>query len=220
MSTRTLSLDDSLHAYLLANSLREAPVLERLRAATAALPNSVMQISPEQGQFMQLLVRLIGARRCIEIGTYTGYSALAVALALPADGQLVACDVSEEWTSVARRFWREAGVDSKIELRLQPALSTLEELERKSAGPFDFAFIDADKTSYYAYYEKVLGLLRPGGLIAVDNTLWSGRVANPEDEDADTKALRAFNERVHRDERVDLSLLPLGDGLTLIRKKV
>lgn len=220
MSTRTLSLDDSLHAYLLANSLREPPVLERLRTATAALPNSIMQISPEQGQFMQLLVRLIGARRCIEIGTFTGYSALAVALALPADGHIVACDVSVEWTDVARRFWREAGVDSKIELRLQPALLTLEELERTSAGPFDFAFIDADKTSYFAYYEKVLGLLRPGGLIAVDNTLWSGRVADPEDQDADTRALRAFNERVHRDERVDISLLPLSDGLTLLRKKV
>jgi len=220
MSTRTLSLDDSLHAYLLANSLREPPVLQRLRTATAAMPNSIMQISPEQGQFMQLLVRLIGARRCIEIGTFTGYSALAVALALPADGRIVACDVSEEWTSVARRFWRDAGVDSKIELRLQPALLTLEELERTSAGPFDFAFIDADKSSYLAYYEKVLGLLRPGGLIAVDNTLWSGRVADSQDQSADTSALRTFNERVHRDERVDISLLPLGDGLTLLRKKV
>ena len=220
MSTRTLSLDDTLHAYLLANSLREPPVLQRLRTATAAMPNSIMQISPEQGQFMQLLVRLIGARRCIEIGTFTGYSALAVALALPADGRIVACDVSEEWTSVARRFWRDAGVDSKIELRLQPALLTLEELERTSAGPFDFAFIDADKSSYLAYYEKVLGLLRPGGLIAVDNTLWSGRVADSQDQSADTSALRTFNERVHRDERVDISLLPLGDGLTLLRKKV
>lgn len=219
MSTRTLSLDDALHAYLLASSLREAPVLERLRTATAAMPNSVMQISPEQGQFMQLLVRLIGARRCIEIGTFTGYSALAVALALPADGRIVACDVSEEWTSVARRFWREAGVDSKIELRLQPALLTLEELERARGAPFDFAFIDADKSSYLAYYEKVLGLLRPGGLIAVDNTLWSGRVADPKEQDADTRALRVFNEHVHRDERVDISLLPLSDGLTLLRKK-
>jgi predicted O-methyltransferase YrrM len=219
MSTRTLSLDDSLYAYLLANSLREPPVLERLRTATAALPNSIMQISPEQGQFMQLLVRLIGARRCIEIGTFTGYSALAVALALPADGRIVACDVSAEWTDMARRFWREAGVDSKIELRLQPALLTLEELAHESAEPFDFAFIDADKTSYLAYYETLLGLLRPGGLIAVDNTLWSGHVADPNDQSADTSALRAFNERVHRDERVDLSLLPLSDGLTLLRKR-
>ena len=219
MSTRTLVLDDSLHAYLLSNSLREAPVLERLRAATAALPHSNMQISPEQGQFMQLLVRLIGARRCIEIGTFTGYSALAVALALPADGHIVACDVSAEWTDIARRFWREAAVESKIELRLQPALRTLDELGKTASGRFDFAFIDADKTSYYAYYEKVLDLLRPGGLIAVDNTLWSGRVADPKDQSADTAALRAFNERVHQDERVDISLLPLSDGLTLLRKK-
>ena len=219
MSTRTLQLTDSLHAYLLANSVREPPVLRRLREVTAALPNSNMQISPEQGQFMQMLVRLTGARRCIEIGTFTGYSSLAVALALPADGHIIACDVNSDWTSLARQFWREAGVDSRIELKLQPALRTLEEIERAGRGGFDFAFIDADKTNYLAYYEKLLGLMRPGGLITVDNTLWGGRVADESDDSADTVALRAFNAQVYEDERVDMTLLPLGDGLTLLRKK-
>lgn len=219
MSTKTLPLTESLQAYLLEHSLREPPVLERLRAVTAALPNSNMQISPEQGQLMQLLVKLIGARRCIEIGTFTGYSSLAVALALPADARIVACDVNSDWTGIARQFWREAGVESRIDLRLQPALRTLDELQREGVAPFDFAFIDADKANYLAYYEKLLGLMRPGGLIAVDNTLWSGRVADASDKTDDTKALRAFNDRVHRDERVDLSLLPVGDGLTLLRKK-
>ena len=219
MSTRTLPLTENLHAYLLANSLREPPILERLRAVTAALPNSNMQISPEQGQLMQMLVRLTGARRCIEIGTFTGYSSLAVALALPADGRLVTCDVNSDWTGLARQFWQEAGVESRIELRLQPALRTLDELERAGAGGFDFAFIDADKTNYLAYYEKLLTLMRAGGLIAVDNTLWGGKVADSADDTADTVALRAFNARVHRDDRVDISLLPLGDGLTLLRKK-
>lgn len=219
MSTRTLQLTDSLHAYLLANSVREPPVLQRLREVTAALPHSNMQISPEQGQFMQMLVRLTGARRCIEIGTFTGYSSLAVALALPADGHIIACDVNSDWTSLARQFWREAGVESRIELRLQPALRTLEEIERTGRGGFDFAFIDADKANYCAYYEKLLGLMRPGGLIAVDNTLWSGRVADESDDSADTVALRAFNGQVYKDERVDMALLPLGDGLTLLRKK-
>jgi caffeoyl-CoA O-methyltransferase len=179
-----------------------------------------MQISPEQGQFMALLARLTGARRCLEVGVFTGYSSLVTALALPVDGSIVACDVSEEWTAVARRYWREAGVAHKIELRLAPATETLDELlAQGQAGTFDFAFIDADKTNYLAYYERTLSLLRTGGLVLVDNTLWSGRVADPEVADADTVSLRHFNEVLHRDERVDLSLLPLGDGLTLARKR-
>jgi O-methyltransferase len=217
MSAKTINLTAALHEYLLRNSLREPPMLARLRAATAAMPNANMQISPEQGQFMQLLARLTGARRCIEIGTFTGYSSLAVALAMPPEGRLIACDVSAEWTAIARQFWREAGVADRIELRLQPALDTLDELLRSGAEPFDLAFIDADKTGYRAYYDRLLGLVRPGGLIAVDNTLWNGRVADPADTSADTVALRAFNEHVHRDERVDLSLVPIGDGLTLLR---
>jgi predicted O-methyltransferase YrrM len=220
MSQSTLSLTPSLHRYLLEHGLREPAILARLRAVTAALPTANMQIAPEQGQFLQLLVRTLGARRCIEVGTFTGYSSLAVALALPGDGRLVACDVSAEWTQVARQFWREAGVDSRIDLRLQPALRTLDELLAEGhASAFDFAFIDADKTNYCAYYEKVLDLLRPGGLICVDNVLWNGAVADPSVNDADTQALRAFNELVHRDERVDLSMLPLGDGLTVLRKR-
>jgi caffeoyl-CoA O-methyltransferase len=220
MSRRTLVLTDSLYDYILAHSVREPPLLARLREVTAALPDSNMQISPEQGQFLALLVKLIGARRCIEVGTYTGYSSLAVALALPADGKLVACDINSTTTAIARQFWREAGVESRIELRLQSALKSLDELlAAGGAALFDFAFIDADKTSYRAYYEKLLVLMRPGGLIAVDNTLWSGRVADPIDMDADTAALRAFNDHVHGDRRVDLSLIPVGDGLTLLRKR-
>jgi predicted O-methyltransferase YrrM len=220
MSLRTLSLTDDIYRYLLEHSLREAPVLARLRAVTAGLPTANMQISPDQGQFLQMLVRLVGARRCLEIGTYTGYSSLAVALALPADGRVIACDVSAEWTQIARQFWKEAGVEGRIDLRLQPALKTLHELlAGGDASSFDFAFIDADKTSYVAYYERVLELLRPGGVIAVDNTLWGGAVANRDINDEDTVALRAFNEHVHRDTRVDISLVPIGDGLTLARKK-
>jgi predicted O-methyltransferase YrrM len=219
MSRKTLSLDDVLYEYLLAHSLRENPVLASLRQATAALPDSNMQISPEQGQFMQMLVRLTGARQCIEIGTFTGYSSLAIALTLPADGRIIACDVSEEWTAIAKRFWREAGVESRIDLKLQPALRTLEQLEQSNLRNFDFAFIDADKTNYQAYYNELIGLMRPGGLITVDNTLWSGRVADAKDKSADTQALKAFNDYVYRDERVDISLLPVGDGLTLLRKR-
>ncbi len=219
MSTKTLPLTDAVHEYLLGHSLREPPVLARLRAVTAALPNSNMQISPEQGQFMQLLVKLTGARRCLEIGTFTGYSSLCVALALPQDGLLITCDVNSDWTSLAAQFWREAGVESRINLRLQPALRTLDELASTEAGRFDFAFIDADKTGYSAYYARLLGLLRPGGLIAVDNTLWNGQVADPADTSADTTALRAFNALVHQDQRVDISLVPIGDGLTLLRKR-
>lgn len=220
MSNRTIALTDALHEYLLAVSLREPPVLRELRAETAALPKANMQIAPEQGQFMALLVRLTGARRCLEIGVFTGYSSLAVALALPDDGRILACDVSEEWTAVARRYWRAAGVAQRIDLRLAPALETLDRLLADGErGSYDLAFIDADKASYAAYYERALELLRPGGLVVVDNTLWSGRVLDPAITDADTVALRRFNDLVHADERVDLSLVPIGDGLTLARKR-
>jgi caffeoyl-CoA O-methyltransferase len=220
MSNRTLSLDNALYAYLLDASLREHPVLARLRAETARHPHVNMQIAPEQCQFMALLVRLMGARRCLEIGVFTGYSSLAVALALPAEGRIMACDVSEEYTAVARRYWAEAGVAERIELRLAPALETLDALlAAGAAGSYDFAFIDADKEAYAGYYERVLQLLRPGGLVAVDNTLWDGAVADPDDQSADTLAIRAFNESLHRDDRVDLSLVPIGDGLTLARKR-
>jgi predicted O-methyltransferase YrrM len=220
MSDRTLALTDSLYDYILAHSVREAPILAQLRQATASLPGASMQISPEQGQLMALLIKLTGARRCIEVGTYTGYSSLAVALALPPDGTIVACDTSVASTDIARRFWREAGVEARIELHLRPALATLEVLlAEHGRGTFDFAFIDADKTNYLAYYEMLVKLIRPGGLIAVDNTLWGGQVADSRCSDDDTVALRAFNDQVHRDERVDLSLVPIGDGLTLLRIK-
>lgn len=220
MTDRRLQITDHLHRYLVEHSVREPEVLARLRAATASLPAAGMQIGPEQGQLMALLAKLIDARRCIEIGVFTGYSSLAVALALPADGRILACDVSEEWTAIARRFWREAGVEHKIELKLQPAVRTLEErLAAGEAGRYDFAFIDADKPAYDAYYELLLKLLRPGGLIALDNTLWSGAVADPNDREPNAVALRALNEKLHRDERIDLSLLPIGDGLTLARKR-
>lgn len=220
MSERRLQITDEIHRYLVGHSVREPEVLARLRAATASLPQAQMQIGPEQGQLMALLAKLVGAKRCIEIGVFTGYSSLAVALALPQDGRILACDVSEEWTAIARRFWREAGVEHKIELKLQPALRTLEQLlAAGEAGRYDFAFIDADKPAYDAYYELLLQLLRPGGLIALDNTLWSGHVANPDDRDPNTVALRALNDKLHRDERIDLSLLPVGDGLTLARKR-
>ena len=220
MSNRSIMLTDSLYEYMTDVSLRESPLLLALREETSELTQRAMQISPEQGQFMALLARLAGARRCLEVGVFTGYSSLVTALALPDDGSIVACDVSEEWTAVARRYWREAGVAHKIELRLAPATETLDDLLAQGrTGTFDFAFIDADKTNYLAYYERTLALLRTGGLALVDNTLWSGRVADPEVADADTVALRHFNEVLHRDERIDLSLLPLGDGLTVVRKR-
>lgn len=220
MSNRSIVLTDSLYEYMSDVSLREPSLLLALRDETAELTQRSMQISPEQGQFMALLVRLTGARRCLEVGVFTGYSSLATALALPDDGRVIACDVSEEWTAVARRYWKRAGVDHKIDLRLAPATETLDALVAEGqGGTFDFAFIDADKTNYLAYYERTLALLRTGGLALVDNTLWSGRVADPEVADADTVALRHFNEVLHRDERVDLSLLPMGDGLTVVRKR-
>jgi len=220
MSSRTIQMTDRLYDYLLKVSLREPPLLAALRAETAKLPMAGMQISPEQGQFMALLAELIGARRAIEVGTFTGYSALCVAQALPPDGKLIACDISEEFTSVARRYWAKAGLADCIELRLAPALDTLKSLlAGGGAGSFDFAFIDADKTQYDAYYEAILKLLRPGGLIAIDNVLWSGAVADGRKRDADTVALRALNEKLRTDKRISLSMLPIGDGLTLVRKR-
>ena len=202
---RTLNLDDALYAYVLSHSLREHPAQVALREATRAHPHAVMQIGPEQGQLMALLVRLIGAKRTIEIGVFTGYSALSVALALPDDGYVLACDVSDEYTRIGRPYWEQAGVSHKIDLRLAPARATLDErLANGEAGTFDFAFIDADKPAYDDYYERCLRLLRAGGLIAIDNVLWSGSVAQPA-KTADTAALQALNDKLHRDERIDLS---------------
>ena len=220
MSNRTIQLDDRTYEYLLAHSLREDPALARLRAETASHPKVNMQIAPEQGQFMQMLVRLTGARRAIEVGVFTGYSSLAVMLAMPKDGRLLALDVSAVYTSVARRHWQEAGVADRIELVIAPASQTLAaRLAQGEAGSYDFAFIDADKTGYLAYYEQLLKLLRPGGLIVVDNTLWNGAVADPANREADTVALREFNDALHADDRVDLAQLPVGDGLTLARRR-
>lgn len=220
MSARATMLPPDVQQYILACSVREPPVLARLREVTSTRPEAEMQIGPEQGQFMALLVKLTGARRCIEIGTYTGYSALAVALALPADGRLIACDISSEWTSIGRPFWREAGVESRIDLRLRPALETLDELlAQNQHGAFDFAFIDADKSNYIAYYEKLLQLVRPGGLIAVDNTLAVSGAPIVRGSSRSASALRQFNEHVHHDERVDLALIPIGEGLTLLRRR-
>jgi len=219
MTDRNVKLDARLYAYLQEHSLRELPVQKELREATTGMKHAGMQISPEQGQFMQLLARTVNARKAIEVGVFTGYSSLAVALALPEDGKLVACDVSEEWTAMARKFWEKAGVAQRIELRLQPALGTLDLLiSAGESGTFDFAFIDADKSRYMAYYERCLTLLRKGGLIVVDNTLWSGAVADASKDDEDTRAIRAFNDAVHRDTRVAVSMLPIGDGVTLALK--
>ncbi|MBN1239238.1 MAG: class I SAM-dependent methyltransferase [Gammaproteobacteria bacterium] len=220
MPVRTRLLSDEVYEYLLRCSSREPAVLARLREATAPLPESEMQIGPDQGQLMALLVKLTGARRCIDIGTYTGYSALAVALALPDDGCVVTCDVRAEWTELGRRFWREAGVESRVDLRLKPALETLDELlEQGEAERFDFAFIDADKPNYRTYYEKLLPLLRPGGLIAADNTLALSGAPILHQDSASANAMRAFNEHVHADDRVDLAMLSIGEGVTLLRKR-
>ncbi|MCP4408605.1 MAG: SAM-dependent methyltransferase [Gammaproteobacteria bacterium] len=218
MSNRTLFLDQRIYDYLLSISLRESASLQRLREETATVSHSNMQIAPEQGQFMALLVQLMGVSKALEIGTYTGYSALCMALAMPEQGELICCDISDEWTSVARRYWKQAGVGHKIDLRLAPALDTLDELlARGLEGQFDFAFIDADKQNYVNYYERCLQLLRPGGLIVVDNTLWDGAVADPDNNALDTCAIREFNQVLRDDARVALSLVPIGDGLTLVR---
>ena len=220
MSNRSIGLAPELYDYLLSASLRESPVLAELRQYTASHTMSQMQISPEQGQFMALLVKLANVHRALEVGVFTGYSALAVALALPPTGQLVACDVSEDYTAIARQFWQKAGVTDKIDLRLGPALDTLQQLiDTGEANTFDFAFIDADKSNYDLYYEQALVLVRSGGLIVIDNVLWSGRVAAATVTDNRTRRMRALNQKLHGDDRIDLSLLPIGDGLTLALKR-
>lgn len=220
MSNRTFTLSTALNRYLLDVSLRDDPLRQQLREETARDEMARMQIAPEQGQLLALLVKLAGARKALEIGVYTGYSALCVASALPAEGRLVACDINASWTAMAQRYWKEAGLDDRIELRLAPALETLDALIADGeSGSFDFAFIDADKENYAGYYERSLTLLRPGGLIAIDNTLWSGQVVDPAIQDADTRAIRAFNKALHRDTRVDISLVPIADGLTLALKR-
>ena len=218
MSNASIGLSKELHRYLVSVGVREPEVLRRLRERTAELPESGMQIAPEQGAFMALLVRAMGARRCLEVGTFTGYSSTVVALALPPDGRMVCCDVSREWTDIARQAWTDAGVADRIELRLAPALETLDNLLADGgARSFDFAFIDADKPSYDGYVERALLLVRAGGLIAIDNVLWSGRVADPSDQDESTRAIRALNEKLATDERVDIAMVPIGDGLTLLQ---
>ncbi len=221
MSRKTLNLDSTLYDYLISQSLRETPIQSRLREETAALGGPAgMQVSPEQGQFQAFLASLIGAKRVVEVGTFTGYSALSVALALPADGRITCCDVSADWTAIAQRYWEQAGVAGKIELRLAPALETLDALvSEEGVDKVDMAFIDADKENYDGYYEACLTLVRPGGLIAIDNVLWGGAVADPANKSADTEAIRALNAKLKEDRRVDLSLLPIGDGLTLCRKR-
>ena len=216
---KTISVSDNLYAYLLNNSLSEPEILRRLREENASHPKAEFQIAPEQGQFMRLLVQVLGVRRAIEVGVFTGYSALSVALAMPPGGRLVACDVSEEFTNVAKRYWEEAGVAQKIDFRLGPALETLDSLIRAGqAGSYDFVFIDADKVNYLAYYERALSLVRSGGLVAIDNTLWYGYVADDARNDSDTISIRALNRRILEDNRVLASLLPLADGLTLALK--
>lgn len=219
MSNKTVGLDDALYEYLLSISLRETETLRQLRAETATLPQAGMQISPDQGQFMALLVRLIQAKRILEIGVFTGYSSLAMAAALPDDGIITACDISASWTTVARRYWEMAGVSARIDLRLGPALVTLDSLiDEDQAGQYDLAFIDADKANYDGYYERCLNLLRRGGVLLIDNLLWGGQVIDPVANDADTCAIRALNEKIHRDPRVFNSLLPVADGLGVLIK--
>lgn len=219
MSNRT-DLDLSLLSdYIVNHSVREDSILNALREETAKLPLARMQIAPEQGQFMKLLVTLIGAKRAIEVGTFTGYSAISVARALPTDGQLICCDISEEWANIAKRYWEQAQLNDIIELKLGSALETLDDLLKIEAEQFDFVFIDADKPQYTQYYERAKQLLRPGGLIAIDNVLWSGRVVDDSIDDEDTAAIRSFNKHVYQDQSVDLSLVPIADGLTLARKR-
>ena len=220
MTARTLPLDDRLQRYVVAHGARETALQRELRRVTQRMPRASMQIGAEQGALLQVLVRAMGARRCLEIGTFTGYSALAVALALPRDGRIVCCDVSEEWTAIARRTWKRAGVAGKIDLRIAPALETLDALLRRGkAGKFDFAFIDADKANYANYYERCLKLVRRGGLIAADNTLWGGSVVDPLNKTVDARAIRAFNRKLLRDRRVDIALVPVGDGMTLALRR-
>ncbi|MEP0339162.1 MAG: class I SAM-dependent methyltransferase [Alphaproteobacteria bacterium] len=220
MTKATTGLDPALYDYILKTTLREPEILARLRRETDSHPRAGMQISPDQGQLLALLVELLGARRIIEVGTFTGYSSLAMAMALPDDSEMVCCDVSEDYTSVARRYWAEAGVAGRITLRLAPALETLDALITEGrTGAFDMAFIDADKENYQNYFERCLALVRPGGLVAIDNVLWNGRVIDPSDDTVDTKAIRAFNAGLKDDDRVTVSLLSVADGLTLARKR-
>ncbi|MBV6627205.1 MAG: class I SAM-dependent methyltransferase [Rivularia sp. (in: Bacteria)] len=220
MTKQTLGLENHIYQYLLSVSIREPDILKKLREETANHPRNIMQISPEQGQFMALLVQLMGAKKALDIGVFTGYSSLVVALALPPAGKMVACDVSEEYTSIARRYWEQAGIADKIDLHIAPAIATLDKLITEGeTDSFDFAFIDADKSSYDDYYERALKLIRPGGLIAIDNVLWSGRVADSQIDDNRTKKIRALNKKIHQDDRVTISMVPIGDGLTLARKR-
>lgn len=220
MSTQTLELTPALRSYFLSHSVKEHPVLESLRHATQKMRQFEMQISPEQGQFMRLLIELTGATKTLEIGTFTGYSALSVALSLPENGKIIACDISEEWTAMAREYWREANVAHKIDLRIAPALETCEALiKQDEVGTFDFVFIDADKNNYIHYYEAALKLLRVGGLVAIDNVLWSGEVANPDNQDKTTNSIRELNNFIYQDARVSMCIVPIGDGLTLARKR-
>jgi predicted O-methyltransferase YrrM len=220
MSKGTIGLDQRLNDYLIANQPPEHPALRKLRGATAKLGPSYLQIAPEQSSFLGFLARLIGTRQALEVGTFTGYSAMTVALGLPKGGKLIACDISKEWTDIARRHWREAGIADKIELRLGPAADTLAALEEEGRrGSFDFAFIDADKTGYDGYYERALRLVRRGGLIVFDNMLFGGSVADPKARDGDTKAIRALNKKIAGDERVDRMLVPVGDGMTVVMRR-
>jgi predicted O-methyltransferase YrrM len=220
MANSTLGLESQLYDYLLSISLREPDILQQLREETAKHPMGMMQIAPEQGQFMQMLVQLMGATKTLEVGVFTGYSSLCVALALPSNGQIVACDVSEEYTAIARRYWEAAGVANKISLHLAPAIDTLDKLIAEGqVGTFDFAFIDADKENYEAYFERSLQLVRNGGLIVIDNVLWSGQVADPQIQDESTVAIRTFNDKLRNDPRVTLSVVPIADGLTLALKR-
>jgi caffeoyl-CoA O-methyltransferase len=219
MSHTHTNVTDDLAAYLRRVSLREPDVMRRLRERTASIPEARMQITPEQGQFMQLLVQMLEAKKTLEIGVFTGYSSLAVALALPANGKVTACDVSDEWTSIGKPYWAEAGVSHKIDLHIAPAVRTLDRLiSDGDEGTYDFAFIDADKANYDSYYESSLVLVRTGGLIAIDNVLWHSKVIDPSINDADTVAIRKINGKIHADKRVSISLIPIGDGLTLARK--
>jgi predicted O-methyltransferase YrrM len=220
MANTSIGLPPDVHEYLVQHGVREPELLRRLREETKAIPQHDMQIAPEQGAFLALLVELIGAKRCLEIGTFTGYSSLVVALALPPDGTIVCCDVSAEWTAVARRYWAEAGVADRVDLRLAPALDTLDDLLAEgAANTFDFAFVDARKREYPDYHERVVELLRPGGLAAYDNVLWGGRIADESEQDADTLGLRRLNDRLAADARVSIAMLPLADGVTLARKR-
>ena len=220
MSTQTISVTGQVHEYMLAVSLREPAFLTQLREETAKLEEGGMQMSPEQGQFMRLLIHLLGAKRTLEVGVFTGYSSLSVALALPDDGQIIACDVSEEYTSIARRYWQAAGMAHKIQLNLGPAVATLDKLIAAGQhNSFDFAFIDADKENYARYYEQCLQLIRPGGVIGIDNTLWGGTLIDESKQDESTNAIRALNKKLHADDRIELSMVPIGDGFTLARKR-